>query len=209
MVQIATGLNTDPTGMLVNGLNTFPSGDEHWTITPATGTTATIATDDPDKNGLVPTVMVTLDLKSSAPSTLTFTASDGPHAFADSVGFTALMDFKVTNDTGKPLTGLTFSLLNEHQQMPINEVPGVISFGDTINANYAYLTDIQPGSFTGLTQSLFSPDNKATTATGAAANTLHLAGTIPNGGSVTGSMVVHNTEQDLTDNSFVMGVIPQ
>jgi hypothetical protein len=191
---------------LVAGLNTLASGTGVWTIGEPPG--SAIAIDDPGMVGQVPTAALALNLNSNAPSTLTFTgdATTIAPSPVDSIGFTANVQLTVVNDTGKALNGVLLTLANDDPNLPLSLVPGVIQFGHTVNANYAFFTDIQPVA--GMTMSLFSPDGKATTPTGAAASSIALSGSIPVGGSITESMVVHNTELSVGNNNFVMNVSP-
>lgn len=205
MVQIAPGLNST-TGTPVAGLNDVASGAEHWTINVPAGDA--IAAFDPSQEGLVPTIDIVIDLKANAPAEITFTGSVGATAPADSIGFTGLINLQVINDTGTALNGLTLSLADVAQQMPLTLAPDVIQFGDKVGANYAFITQVQPGSFDGLTQTLSSPANQPTNAMGPAASTLTLAGAIPVCGKALGSFVVHNTETGAGNNDFVMNVIP-
>src|ERR1044071_2250000 len=145
---------------LVAGLDKVASGSGIWTIGVPSGDT--IAIDDPGVEGQVPTVDLMLDLKTNAPSMITFTGPPAPNP-ADSIGYTTLAQIAVKNDTGQPLNGLLFSLQNVDQKLPLDLVPGNIEFGHTVNANYAYFSQPQPVD--GETTTLFSPDNKQTTPT--------------------------------------------
>jgi hypothetical protein len=188
---------------LVAGKTIVASGSGIWTIgLPADGT---IAIDDPGVEGQVPTVDLMLDLKSTQPSMITFTGPPAPNP-ADSIGYTAATQIEIKNDTGHAINGLLLTLANVDQKLPLSLVPGVIEFGHSVNANYAYWSQPQPVK--GETTALFSPDNQPTTPTGAAASTLALNGTIPAGGSVTVASTIHNTELNSGNNNFVLNVTP-
>src|ERR1051325_199901 len=97
---------------LVAGLTQVASGSGIWTIgVPADGA---IAIDDPGVEGQVPTVDLALDLKTNAPSMITFTAPVAPNP-ADSIGFTAATHIEIKNDTGQSLKGLVLTLQNVDQ----------------------------------------------------------------------------------------------
>ena len=153
----------------------------------------------------IETVKMVVDLKASG-ATISFIGDDTTRYVdpVDSVGYTARADIEVVNDTGKDIHGLLLSLVNDDPQAKLNLVPGVIEFGSTVNANYAYFYNTQP--ITGEQLTLFSPDNKVTTPTGAAANTIGLTGgIIPNGGTVGVLTTIHNT-QLTANNDFHMVV---
>ena len=187
--------------MFVNGLNTLASGSGHWTLGIPTGDA--IAIDDPDMEGLYPAVQMTLDLTPTA--AVSFAGPPAPSP-ADSVGFTATFDLKLVNDTGVALNGLTLNLNMLDPKLPLSLVPGVIQFGDLVNANYAYFTAIQPGSFAGETTTLIGPDGLITTPTGTAASELYLGGMIAPGATIEGNFTIHNTELPTGSNDFTMTV---
>ena len=182
------------------------SGTGFWTVGIPAGDG--ILVNDPGVEGQFPTVALSLNLKSAAPQTLTFTG--GPDSVApnpaDSIGYTSGALITFTNDTGTTLPGLILTLANTDPSLPLNLVPGVIEFGSTVNANYAYFTGLQPVA--GETTTLFSPDGKQTTPTGVAASSIVLSGAIPPGGSVNLAGFIHNTELSTTFNNFVMEVAP-
>ena len=186
--------------------NMLASGTGFWTIGIPAGDG--IAINDPGMEGQFPTVALSLNLKSDSPQTLTFTgdaSSIAPHP-ADSIGYTSGALITITNDTGAALPGLLLTLANTDPNLPLSLVPGVVEFGSTVNANYAYFTGLQPVA--GETTTLFSPDGKVTTPTGAAASSIALTGPIPAGGSVNVAGFIHNTELSTNFNNFVMEVAP-
>ena len=191
---------------LVAGKDTLASGTGDWTIgVPPNGT---IAIDDPGVEGQFPTVELAANLQSAAPISFAFigdatTIAPNP---ADSIGFTAEMGMTFTNDTGAPLPGLLLTLANDDPKLPFSLVPGVIEFGHSVNANYAYFATEAPVA--GKTTTLFSPDGKMTTPTGAAASTIELAGPIPVGGTVSIATIIHNTELSEGSNNFHLFVSP-
>lgn len=187
--------------MFVNGLNTLASGSGHWTLGIPAGDT--IAIDDPDMVGLYPAVAMTLDLTPTG--TVSFSGPPAPSP-ADSVGFTATFDLKIVNDTGTTLNGVTLDLNMLDPKLPLNLVPGVIQFGDFVNANYAYFTAIQPGSFAGETTTMIGPDGLITTPSGTAASELELTGAIAPGATIEGNFTIHNTELTTGSNDFTMAV---
>lgn len=182
------------------------SGTGFWTVGIPAGDG--IAINDPGVEGQFPTVALSLNLKSSSPQTLTFTgdaSTIAPHP-ADSIGYTSGTLITFTNDTGTTLPGLVLTLANADPNLPLSLVPGVVEFGSSVNANYAYFTGLQP--VPGETTTLFSPDGKQTTPTGAAASSVVLNGAIPPGGSVSFAGFIHNTELATGNNNFILEVAP-
>lgn len=186
--------------------NMLASGTGHWAVGIPAGDG--IAINDPGIEGEFPTVALSLILKSTMPQTVTFTgdASSIAPTPADSIGYTSGALITFTNDTGTTLPGLILTLANTDPSLPLNLVPGVIEFGSTVNANYAYFTGLQP--VTGETTTLFSPDGKMTTPTGAAASSVVLTGPIAPGASVNFAGFIHNTELSNVFNDFVLEVAP-
>jgi len=170
---------------------------------PPEGTLANVPTDP-----LFATVKLLIDVKSMATTVIEFLGDSSTFAPnpSDSIGFTARTEIDVVNDTGHSLKGLGLSLANIDPHLPLNLVPGIIKFGHSVNANYAYFTNVQPVS--GLTTMLFDPTQKATTATGPAAAFVDLTGPIAAGATVTSMMTLHNTELDSGNNNFVLGITP-
>lgn len=167
-----------------------------------------IAIDDPGVEGQFPVVALALNLQSAAPVSLSFVgdaSSIAPNP-ADSIGFTAPTLMAITNNTGKPINGLLLTLANDDPQLPLSLVPGVIEFGHTVNANYAFFSQTEPVA--GMTTSLFSPDGKPTTATGAAASSIALTGPIAAGATVNVATVIHDTELSTGNNNFHMFISP-
>ena len=189
--------------MFVNGLNDLASGSGHWTLGIPAGDA--IAIDDPDMLGLYPAVEMTLDLTSPTAASVSFSGPPAPNP-ADSVGFTATFDLKIVNRTGAALNGLTLNLNMLDPKLPLALVPGVIQFGDLVNATYAYFTAIQPGSFAGETTTLIGPDGLITTPSGTAASEIELSGPIAPGATVEGNFTIHNTELPTGSNDFTMTV---
>jgi hypothetical protein len=192
--------------VLVPGKDTLSSGTGAWTI--GVPPNSTIAIDDPGVEGQFPTVELATTLQSAAPASFAFigditTIAPNP---PDAIGFTAEVAMTFTNDTGAALPGLLLTLANDDPKLPLSLVPGVVEFGNTVNANYAYFAAEAP--VPGETTTLFSPDGKVTTPTGAAASTIALTGTIPVGGSVSIATVIHNTELSMGSNNFHLFVSP-
>jgi len=208
MADIITTLNSpvDP-ATFVPGKTMLASGSGHWThgLPP----NSAMAISDPGQEGLFPNVEFALDMKTLGTSTMTFMGPVAPTP-PDSIGYTAKFEFAFVNDTGTTLPGILLTLAANDPKLPQSLVPGVIEFGHTVNANYPYWTDIQPGSFAGETVAMFSPDGKPTTdaATGAAASSIALNGPIAPGKTITGSVVVHNTELSTGNNDFTMMITP-
>jgi len=152
-------------------------------------------------------VTMVIDLKSLTSATIKFIGDDTTRYVnpVDSVGYTARTDIEVINDTGLDLNGLVLQLANADPQAKLNLVPGVIEFGSSVNANYAYFYDTQPTSGQQLT--LYSPDANVTTPVGAAPSTMSLLGGIPKGGVASVMTTIHNT-QLAANNDFSMVVTP-
>ena len=192
--------------MFVNGLTTLASGSGHWTLGIPTGDA--IAIDDPGMEGEYPAVQMTLDVTSlTTAASVSFSGPPAPNP-ADSIGFTATFDLKLVNDTSTTLNNLTLNLNMLDPKLPLSLEPGVIQFGDSVNANYAYFTAIQPGSFAGETTTLIGPDGLITTAAGTAASEIELSGPIAPGATVEGNFTIHNTELPTGSNDFTMTVGP-
>jgi hypothetical protein len=186
--------------------NMVASGTGFWTIGLPAGDG--ILVNDPDTNGEFPTIALSANLQSSAPQTITFTgdaSSVAPNP-TDSIGYTSGALISVTNDTGATLPGLLLTLSNDDPSLPLSLVPGVIEFGHTVNANYAYFADTQP--VPGQTMTLFAPNGAATTPTGPAASTIALTGAIAPGATVNIATVIHNTELSTVFNNFSLFVAP-
>lgn len=209
---------TDPN--LIPGENTLSSGTGSWTI--VTPPNVSIAIDDPPtrapipESGVVPaadetlfpTVKLVVDLNASGAATIGFVgdlSTIGPNP-PDSVGFSANAEIDVVNDTGQTLSGVVLNLANADQQLPLSLMPGVVEYGHTVNANYAYFANIQPVA--GETMSLASPDGKPTTATGPATSKITLTGPIAPGATVSSLSLIHNTELTSGDNNFALTVSP-
>jgi hypothetical protein len=207
-----------PPPAFVAGKNTLSSGTGAWTLTIPSD--ATIAIDDPPTrppippSGQVPpqdlaqfpSVKLVIDLKNDQPSTVSI-LGDASTQFPDppdSVGFTANFEIDVINDTGHKLQDVAFALANTSPDLPYNLVPGVIEYGETVNANYAYFTDIRPVD--GETTTLFDPTGQATTPSGAAAAMIVVSGVIDPGATVTSFSIVHNTELSTNINDFKLTV---
>ena len=187
----------------VEGLNTVASGSGHWTIGLPPGDS--IATDDPNMEGEFPSIQMTIDLTALGAAVVSFTGPQAPNP-ADSIGFTGLMDVTIVNDTGTTLNSLMLNLNMDDPKLPLNIVPGVIEFGHSVNANYAFFTDIQPGSFAGETQTLVSPDGLITSPTGNAASEIELTGPLAPGASTEGDFTIHNTELTTGNNDFDLSI---
>lgn len=188
---------------LVAGKTDFASGSGIWHIALPAGDS--IAVDDPAVENMISLVQLTIDLKSNAPHTLTFTGPPAPNP-ADSIGYTTFMQINVINDTGAPLKSVALNLKSVDPHMPYSLVPGVVEFGTHVNANYPYFTDVQ--TVAGQPISLSSPDGQPTTATGPAASTLAFMGGLPKGGALNASFLLHNTELASGNNNFTMSVVP-
>lgn len=207
---------------LVANQDMLSSGTGIWTVT--TPPNVSIAIDDPAvrapipaAGGVVtaadetmfPTVKLVNVLSAATPSSQIGFIGDATSLFPnppDSVGFTANAEIDVVNNTGQTLPGLTFTLTDVAQQMPLDLVPGVVEYGHTVNANYPYFTSIQP--VTGETTTLASPNGQPTTAAGAAASKVTLTGPIAPGATVSLSAIIHNTEQFQSSNNFVLSIAP-
>lgn len=199
--QVSSGNLQTQTTSSNQSANDLPSGDGHWQIGVPTGDAITIT--DPGVEDEVSVVQLTIDLKANQQQSLTFTGPPSNGTEADSIGFTAFTQVKVINDTGHALQDVVLNLANVDPR-PLNIVPGVIEFGTTVNANYAFFSDVLPVSEQ--TTAMFSPDGNATTPIGAAASTLAYTGGVAPGGSFTGAFVLHNTELATGSNDFVMNV---
>ncbi|HEY7576275.1 MAG TPA: hypothetical protein VH855_01660 [Acetobacteraceae bacterium] len=186
--------------------NTVRSGTGSWTL--VIPSDATIAVDDPPTrppipaSGVVPdadfasfpTVKLVINIRNDQPSTISVigdASTQWPNP-PDSLGFTVNLEIDVINDTGHTLPGVTFTLANTGQQLPYILVPGVVDYGESVNANYAYFTRVQPVS--GETVALYDPTGKTTTQTATAASQMTLVGNIAPGTMVSSSSVLHNTE---------------
>lgn len=187
---------------LVAGLNDLASGDGHWRIGLPPGNT--IAVDDPGIENQIALVQLTIDLRANQPNTMTFTGPK-PTGTPDSIGYTTFVQYNVVNNTGHDLNSVVFDLQNATPRA-LSLVPGVIEFGETVNANYPYFTDIQ--QVAGHPISLFSPDGKPTTSVGPAASRLVLNGAVPAGGGMNGSFILHNTELASGSNDFTWATMP-
>lgn len=203
---------------LVPNKNTLSSGTGSWTL--AIPANASVAIDDPPTRApigppgevvpqadyaLFPTVQLVIDLKSDNNATVIVTG-DASTKFPnppDSIGFTANANIQIINDTGHPLQGVTLGLQDVIPQQPYNRVPGVVIYGESVQANYPFFSQIQPVA--GQTTALFDASGQATTAAGAAPSTISLAGPIAAGASVTTTSVIHNTEKTW-DNDFTLTV---
>lgn len=190
----------------VSGQNTVRSGTGSWTLVIPSDTS--IAVDDPTTRPPIPpsgpvpdadfasfdSVRLVIDITNDQPTTISIVgdaSTQWPNP-PDSLGFTVNFEIDVVNDTGHSLPGLTFTLANASQQLPYALVPGVVDYGDSVNANYAYFTQVQPVS--GETIALYDPVGDTTTPTGIAASQMTLTGNIAPGAEIVSSSVIHNTE---------------
>jgi len=189
-------------GTVVPTINTHEAEGLTFVQQPA-GTTI-----DPANMNALTTVKLLVELGSTGPVHIAFIgdASTKTPTPPDSIGFSAKTEIDIVNNTGQTLHNLTLNLTNADPDSPLSLVPGVIQFGHTINANYAYFTDIQPVA--GLMMGLLSPDNKPTTPTGAAASTIGLAGDIAPGSTTTLLSTIHNTELAINNNDFTLTITP-
>lgn len=187
---------------LVPGLKEVASGSGHWFL--GIPVEDQIAIDDPNTEFQFPTVKLTIDLRPNNVSIITFTGPPAPNP-PDSIGFNGLMEVDVINDTGTTLAGIDLNL-SMIDPKPFNLVPGVVQFGNAVNANYAFFTDIQPGTFNGDQIALFSPDGRATNATGPAASQMEVLGNFAPGQTLVGDFTLHNTELATGNNNFTMQV---
>ena len=188
---------------LVAGKTDLASGSGTWKISVPPGDT--IAVDDPAVENMISLVQLTIDLKSNAPQTMTFSGPPAPNP-ADSIGYTTFMQVNIINDTGAPLKSVALDLKAVDPHLPFALLPGVVEFGTHVNANYPYFTDIQ--TVAGQPIALTSPDNQPTTATGPAASRLTLTGGLAKDASLNASFILHNTELATGSNNFTMTVLP-
>lgn len=205
---------------LVAGQDMLSSGTGIWTIT--TPPNVSVAIDDPAvrapipaAGGVVtaadetmfPTVKLTDVLSTATTNSEIGFIGDATSLFPnppDSVGFTANAEIDMVNNTGHTLNSLVLTLTDAAQQMPLDLVPGVVEYGHTVNANYPFFTSIQP--VTGETATLATPSGTPTTAAGAAASKITLTGPIAPGATVSLNAIIHNTEQFIPSNNFVMNI---
>src|ERR1044072_1112029 len=156
---------------LVAGKTDLASGSGTWKISVPPGDT--IAVDDPAVENMISLVQLTIDLKSNAPQTLTFSGPPAPNP-ADSIGYTTFMQVNIINDTGAPLKSVALDLNAVDPHLPVALLPGVVEIGPQVTANYPLFADIE--TVAGHPIALTTLDNKPTTATGVGASRLALTG---------------------------------